>query len=237
MSAEQALRSISADLASLKLALRRLYVVWCVGGPTLEASSAVAAMAQEEAGHARILARLAGTATATVDVSRLVPIDEVTSWPQLVGVAGPLENALAALLDGLKSAEEPEFSRNLTKIAAEERYHAQFYVGWFHELERNDNDAGRIFKAARVEAEARVAEWLSAARPVLVETTAPIPEFLGDGSYPDLSPDLETVCVHCGSRDIEVTSAFGGSLMTSLLKCQSCGGQFEAVRYRTAAIE
>jgi hypothetical protein len=234
MSPESARQIISADLSQLKAHLLRLYVQWCVSGPTLESSSALAAMAQEEAGHTRILARLAAGTTGTVSAGELVPVGQITNWPDLVGTAGPLELALAALLGELESSGDLEFGRHLPKMAAEERHHAQFFAGWFEELSTDFSEAGSSFAKARDRSEGRIAVWLDGAAPLLSEAGAASARswIAGTGS-PDHGPD--PACIHCGSRSSICVSAFGTSLMTELRKCDACGTDFESVRWKPAA--
>jgi transcriptional regulator NrdR family protein len=37
-------------------------------------------------------------------------------------------------------------------------------------------------------------------------------------------------CPFCGSRDVEVVSAWGGQLITRQLRCRDCNSHFEAIR-------
>jgi uncharacterized Zn finger protein len=37
-------------------------------------------------------------------------------------------------------------------------------------------------------------------------------------------------CPFCGSREVEVVSAWGGQLITSQLRCRACASHFEAIR-------
>jgi uncharacterized Zn finger protein len=37
-------------------------------------------------------------------------------------------------------------------------------------------------------------------------------------------------CPFCGSDDTEVVAAWGGQLITSLIRCRACNTHFEAVR-------
>lgn len=235
MSPVSARQAISADLSQLKAQLRQLYIQWCVSGPTLESSSALAAMAQEESGHTRILARLAAGMTGTVSAAELVPVGRITSWPDLIGTAGPLELALAALLGELKSSGDPEFGRHLPKMAAEERHHAQFFTGWFEELGTDFSEAGSSFAKARDRSEARIAAWLDDAAPLLSEAgVASARSWTTGAGSPGQAPDA--VCVHCGSRSSTRVSAFGTSLMTELRKCDACDNDFESVRWKPGAL-
>jgi hypothetical protein len=237
MSAEHARRAVSADLSQLKSRLRTLYVQWCVGGPTLEASSAIAAMAQEESGHTRILTRLAAGTASAVSAAELVPSGDIASWPELVGTVGPLEITLAALLADLKGVQEPEFSRHLVKMALEERHHAQFFTGWFVELGADASAAGTTFTRAREASEQRIAAWLERAAPVLAEAGASSMAAVAGGTSGAMGWDGpgDAACVHCGGLDSVRVSAFGASLMTELRKCRSCGSPFESVRWKPVA--
>lgn len=54
-------------------------------------------------------------------------------------------------------------------------------------------------------------------------------------SDPDPSPDdpgvSAVLCPHCGSKDVTVEAAFGGSLMTRQYWCEGCRTVFEWVRW------
>jgi 1,2-phenylacetyl-CoA epoxidase catalytic subunit len=218
--------ALLADIAAIKADLRTLYVTWCISGPTLEATSALAAMAQEEGGHRRITARLAGKTPPTEAASQLFGPARIEAWPDFVGWVGPVEVALAGILERLGESDAPQIARNLMKMAAEERYHAEFYLSWFQELEKNDNLAGRQFKAARHAGEAAVARWLRRHAAVLAESGLTI----GHRLPAELEGNVR--CVSCGSLQTRVTASFGSSLMTAQMRCLDCGGQFEAVRHR-----
>jgi hypothetical protein len=235
MDSDAALGLVCGELAGVKLRLRGLYVRWCVSGPTLEASSALAAMAQEESGHARILSRLAGSRLTASDLDRLVPVDAITAWPELVGMLGPVEWASVAVLCAIVDSGNAAIARNITKILTEERHHAQFFSGWFTELEQNHNSAGATFSHCRQASEQRVASWMRGLAEILAEAGV---HSLGGGTVedPGRSEPNDVVCIYCGSRDVDRTSAFGGSLMTSLMKCNACGSQFEAVRWKQSTI-
>lgn len=42
-------------------------------------------------------------------------------------------------------------------------------------------------------------------------------------------------CPHCGSTDVELEAAFGGSLMTRQLYCRGCRTVFEQVKWDAEA--
>lgn len=39
------------------------------------------------------------------------------------------------------------------------------------------------------------------------------------------------VCAHCGSSNVTMVSLFGGQLMTSQYRCESCLSYFEQIRW------
>lgn len=47
---------------------------------------------------------------------------------------------------------------------------------------------------------------------------------MGDAKTP-------AACPHCGSTDVELEAAFGGSLMTRQLYCRGCRTVFEQVKW------
>lgn len=52
-----------------------------------------------------------------------------------------------------------------------------------------------------------------------------------DPSEPTPAPGSPITCPHCGSTDVEVEAAFGGSLMTRQYWCNGCRTVFEWVRW------
>ena len=221
--AEAAARRVGADLAAVKFRLARSYLEWSVGGPTLEASTAMAAMSQEEAGHARSIRRMGGGA---VSDPLPFPVLEKSpeSWPELIGTLGVAELTLATILDGLSACPDADVRRHVAKMAVEERYHRRFYTGWFTELAGDDSTAGEIFRERRSVTEAQARDWLDALAAPLAELRA---ELVGQREVEDAPV---AACVHCGSTDASALAAFGSSLLTSQMRCRSCGGHYEVVR-------
>jgi rubrerythrin len=235
MTPRSALEQISADLAAIKGELRQLYVQWCVSGPTLESSSALAAMAQEESGHARILSRLAADTPCREITSELIRKDELTSWPELVGTAGPVEIVLAWVVSELRRCDDPEFGRKLLKVAAEERYHVQFFLGWFDELGGDESSAGARFADIRAVTEARLRGWIAASETWFAPAGIASQDHRLDIGQPSAHDAGVVACVHCGSPRTSTSAAFGASLMTELRRCETCGTRFESVRWKTVS--
>jgi hypothetical protein len=232
-----ALERIAGELAAVKECLARIFIDWSVRGPTLEASTAMAAMAQEAAGHARVCSRLAG-ARSLADCCPPAGLKTVPpTWPELIATVGTAELALGMLLDRLAASDDPAIRRQLAKMAVEERYHRRFFVGWFTELDQDRTPAGELFSSARATGEASALAWLSSLRTTLAQIGLPLAEGQSEGEAPsDHDPTTAIVqgatCVHCGGGEIALVAEFGGSLMTSQLRCRSCRGYFETVRWR-----
>jgi hypothetical protein len=41
---------------------------------------------------------------------------------------------------------------------------------------------------------------------------------------------MNVACPFCGSRDVELVSAWGGQIITSQVRCRECSSYFEAIR-------
>ena len=52
---------------------------------------------------------------------------------------------------------------------------------------------------------------------------------------PDPNAREPAACPHCGSTDVELEAAFGGSLMTRQLYCRVCRTVFEQVKWDAEA--
>ena len=62
----------------------------------------------------------------------------------------------------------------------------------------------------------------------------PEPRTDGDAARPVEEPGKPAppaACPHCGSTDVELEAAFGGSLMTRQLYCRGCRTVFEQVKW------
>lgn len=222
---------VGSDLAALTERLGQIYIQWCVRAPSLEASSALAAMAQEHAGYQRVLTRLAnGSVADRCPVNTLETTPD--SWPALVGVAGTAEMVLAALLARMQGLGGKAASRSIAKLAIELSYHARLFRGWFVEMLRDASLAGSVFVNAKAGAESELAGWLATLDGSLTGLEASLILDSTAAREDDEQPGSELwTCAHCGSADVHVLAPFGPSLMTSQLSCDSCDGFFEVVRW------
>ena len=56
-------------------------------------------------------------------------------------------------------------------------------------------------------------------------------------SRPPEPPAADVACCHCGSRDVEIEAAFGGSLMARQYWCRGCRTVFEYVKWEPPAAD
>src|SRR5882672_1453182 len=127
---------LAAAVAAVKDELARVYTVWSLRGPTLEACTALTAMAQEEAGHARALLAVSGDQPPE---HRLAFLEHVPDdWPELVGSAGTAE------------------------MAVEESFHEDLFRGWFRILSGDAPAVAERFRDAARAARAEIGDWLKA---------------------------------------------------------------------------
>lgn len=155
---EQAVQSVIASIVEVKLDLARIYTAWSVRGPKLEASTAVTAMAQEEAGHARVLGGMLGTEARGQAVESLrQPID---SWPQMLGVVGPADVAVGRLAAILASCPHQQLRSRAGKMRQEEIFHEAFFLGWSKLLLAEPEAVRRCFETSWSRSASEVEAWL-----------------------------------------------------------------------------
>jgi 1,2-phenylacetyl-CoA epoxidase catalytic subunit len=160
MNPHQATQHLVASIVAVKFDLARIYTHWSVRGPKLEASTAVTAMAQEEAGHARVLAGLLEPAAPGHVVESLrAPI---VSWPQMVGTAGPADIGVARLTRVLASCGHQQLRSRMGKMSQEEAFHEAFFRGWSELLKAESGPVERSFEESWARSGAEVQAWLLA---------------------------------------------------------------------------
>jgi ring-1,2-phenylacetyl-CoA epoxidase subunit PaaA/ring-1,2-phenylacetyl-CoA epoxidase subunit PaaC len=147
-----------AAIAAVKTDLAWLYTDWSVRAPTLESSTAITAMAQEEVGHARVLG---GLVDESVEGERIACLREpVASWPELLGTVAPAELALAELARALGACRHDALRARVRKMADEERFHELFVEGWSALLEDDAPDVTAAFRQALGRAQEQTAAWI-----------------------------------------------------------------------------
>lgn len=233
---------ILGDLVPVKASLARLYTQWSVRGPTLEASTALAALAQEEAAHARAIGRLSPQPTPPPDCplpSLLRPVD---SWPELIAYTALVEASTSRLLHALMGRGEETVRRMLPKLLDEERYHRDFLGGWCQVLLADDPAVRSTLQSAAARITSEVAGWWAGMRPALewagvsldldvLASDACLTGPGGSAGTPGQFSSLSSAgCLHCGAEQSETLSRFGSSLLTRTIRCRQCGSLFEEVR-------
>ena len=154
LSSEQrdALRRLVFTLADSKRVLGIRYSDWLLGAPSIEMGIAASAMAQDEWGHARLLYSLLkdlGLDPLEVEHERpageycsLECLDEpLADWACFSAAAALVDGALAITLEALmEGGYEPSAGR-ISKMLAEEEFHADLGTAWFKRLAGGSDEA------------------------------------------------------------------------------------------------
>jgi len=156
----RALADFILALADTKRILGIRYAEWCDGAPTLEASVAASAMAQDELGHSRALLPLLKDFP---DVDPSIP-DEAprekysavafldqpfSTWPTFVAANLLIGGALTIALEAARESRYVPLRTRAGKILEEERFHWLHGEGWFKRLAADGKAS--IELAARVD--------------------------------------------------------------------------------------
>jgi len=144
-----ALFALIARLADNKYLLGRRYAEWCSSAPTLEASVAAAAMAQDELGHARALYPLLRTLAPEAGVAIGAEIEPETrthflamraleqsfaDWPDVVAANLLIDSALTQIFVAAQASRYEPLAGRSRKVLQEERTHALYAEGWARRL-------------------------------------------------------------------------------------------------------
>ncbi len=155
----KALFDLMARLADNKYYLGRRYAEWCSSAPTLEASVAAAAMAQDELGHARALYPLLRTLAPKAGVALDAEIEPETrtqfftmmalsepfvGWPDFVAANLLIDSALTQIFVAAQTSSYEPLEGRSRKVLQEERAHNVYGAGWAKRLARE----GGAIKAA-----------------------------------------------------------------------------------------
>lgn len=181
---DEAAEVLASAVAAVKLDLAWIYTTWSLQGPTLEACTALTAMAQEEAGHARALLGVAGVERRDHGIPCLETMPE--TWPDLVGTAGLVELAVVDVVRRLRDGANPTLAARTAKMAVEEGFHAHLFHGWFPLLADDAPAvAERLDKAVR-RATPEIEKWLSGLDDLAVEAgvVAPGEQFAASAPAP-----------------------------------------------------
>ncbi|MEO5511029.1 MAG: Phenylacetic acid catabolic protein [Longimicrobiales bacterium] len=155
----ESVRDLILDLADTKRVLGMRYADWLLGAPELEAGIALASMAQDEWGHARLLYSLLKEFDADVDAIEhgrqpeqyrsMQALDRAPeSWPELVALNTFVDGALSLQLEALTSSAYLPLRQRVQKILDEEQFHAAHGRAWFLRLVRGGDETRNGIAAA-----------------------------------------------------------------------------------------
>jgi ring-1,2-phenylacetyl-CoA epoxidase subunit PaaC len=139
--------SVIVAVADNKFLLAHRLATWGVGAPTLESSVACTAIAQEEAGHARVLYSLLESFP---EEHRPLPLereedrerkyalsflrDGSTSWVRGIAAFTLVDRALTTLLAACSESSVSELRKRALRILGDEGFHQKYADGRVREL-------------------------------------------------------------------------------------------------------
>ncbi|MBV9820373.1 MAG: phenylacetate-CoA oxygenase subunit PaaI [Solirubrobacterales bacterium] len=146
-----ALVNLIVVLADNKFFLGRRISEWLPGGPSLESAVALAAIAQEELGHARALYPLLeemplvdtpGPLQRGAERERKYCLDCLAEpwewWAEVVAALILVDPALTILFRALEDARYDDLRQRAARVPSEERFHRKYAEGRVRDLARTD---------------------------------------------------------------------------------------------------
>jgi 1,2-phenylacetyl-CoA epoxidase catalytic subunit len=144
-------------LADNKFFLAHRLAAWGVGAPALESSVACTAIAQEEAGHARVLYSLLESFP---EEHRPVPLEreedrerkyamsflrvDTTSWVHGIAAFTLVDRALTTLLEACRDSSISELRKRALRILGDEGFHQKYADGRVRELAESPAECGAL---------------------------------------------------------------------------------------------
>ncbi len=140
-----ALADFILALADTKRFLGLRYAEWCDSAPTLEASAAASAMAQDELGHSRaLLPMLKDFPDMDPSIPGEAPREKYftvtfldqpfSTWPTFIAANVVMGEALTIALGAARNSRYVPLRTRAVKILEEERFHWLHGEGWFKRL-------------------------------------------------------------------------------------------------------
>lgn len=139
--------NVVVAVADNKFLLAHRLAAWGVGAPALESSVACTAIAQEEAGHARVLYSLLESFP---EEHRPLPLEreedrqrkyamsflrqDTTSWVHGIAAFALVDRALTTLLDACRESSISELRKRTLRILGDEGFHQKYANGRVREL-------------------------------------------------------------------------------------------------------
>ncbi len=168
----EALRRLVIGLADAKRLMGIRYSDWLLGAPSIETGIAASSMAQDEWGHARLLyAMLKAFDMDPVQVEHERPSAEYCSpdgldqpfedWAEVVAGLVVIDGAISACLRSFAGGSyEPARSR-VPKMLAEEEFHWDMAVAWYHRLANASEEAQTRLRDATLEMLPSTLAWMA----------------------------------------------------------------------------
>lgn len=160
--AHAAMASLVGSLADNKAALGRRYGEWAVSAPTLEAAVAMAAMAQDELGHARStypVLKALGAPEEAGDRRLAILDDELPDWIAVIAANLLVDAILVTFVAATVDSTLTPMAQRARKILQEEGSHRVHAQAWARRLCRSGG-AERGALVARLQADwEHVARW------------------------------------------------------------------------------
>lgn len=171
-----ALSDLILNLSQSKQVLARETTAWTLRAPSLEAGITLAKIAQDELGHAQVLAGIHAEhfSTSRKRSPRVGLKGEIThpavrplagrteSWPEQVALMCFWDTAVTALLEALSHIDEQFLRTPLAKICRDEGHHWLFAKGSARELLARDGQVPATMIEASKAVVLRVRRWLEA---------------------------------------------------------------------------
>jgi 1,2-phenylacetyl-CoA epoxidase catalytic subunit len=192
--APKALAHLILGLRDCKQILARETTNWSVRAPSLETGIALAAQAQDELGHAQVLAALHGHEFAkggqrTERVGFHDPVDHpaalpfaprTQSWPDMVALLYLWDSAIGVILEALAASSLASLRNPVGKMCEEEAKHWIFARGAAADLMARDGRVPEAFREACKAMLPRVQGWFAA--------IGDMEQLRRDGVVPDAVP-------------------------------------------------
>lgn len=158
--------SLIASLADNKGALGRRFGEWAVSAPTIESAVALAAMAQDEIGHARstypVLAKLGVDRDEDgLDAGRPLPALEraLPDWASVIAANVVVDGILATFVASARDSSIEPLAQRARKILQEEGAHRVHAEAWVKRICRADGPDAELLQQRIVEFWDQAARW------------------------------------------------------------------------------
>jgi len=158
--------SLIASLADNKGALGRRFGEWAVSAPTIESAVALAAMAQDEIGHARstypVLAKLGVDRDEDrLDAGRPLPILEqgLADWASVIAANVAVDGILTTFVASARDSAIEPLAQRAKKILQEEGAHRVHAEAWVKRICRANGPDAQLLRQRVVEFWDQAARW------------------------------------------------------------------------------